>query len=321
MRSIPALGVVAMATVVLLLSLLSVETGHAEPGVTLSLTGPSDAVGVGTEVVVTVMVSNVSDLYGAELGLTFDATLLQVKDADDEAGNGIQVSPGDLLGAGFQGENAADNAAGTVRFGASLVNPAPAINGGGGLLEITFVTQGAGVAPVSLTEAILSDTDGQTILANRDPETVDITIVDTGVFRGRVFLQGRSTYAGGVVWAGSSSAGTAADGSFSLTAAGGASYTVRTEMPRYLDAEKRGLLLAMAQTVGLATVTLPGGDANDDGVINILDLAIIGSAFGSAPAGGKWDARADINDDGLVNVLDLSITGGNFGRSEPVTWP
>jgi hypothetical protein len=49
------------------------------------------------------------------------------------------------------------------------------------------------------------------------------------------------------------------------------------------------------------------GDLNADGQINIFDLSILLSHWGTA------DATADINHDGTVNVFDLSILLSHWG--------
>ena len=57
-----------------------------------------------------------------------------------------------------------------------------------------------------------------------------------------------------------------------------------------------------------ATVLL--GDANDDGTVDLLDLDILGTNFGTSPA---TFAQGDFNNDNVVDLLDLDILGTNFG--------
>lgn len=67
------------------------------------------------------------------------------------------------------------------------------------------------------------------------------------------------------------------------------------------------------------TVTLIGeviettlqGDANGDGTVDLLDLDILGSEFGSM----SGVSPADFNGDTNVDLLDLDILGANFGQS------
>ena len=45
-------------------------------------------------------------------------------------------------------------------------------------------------------------------------------------------------------------------------------------------------------------------DLNADRRINILDMAIFGSAYGSYPGHPRWNPRADLDNNDLVNILD-----------------
>jgi PKD repeat protein len=50
------------------------------------------------------------------------------------------------------------------------------------------------------------------------------------------------------------------------------------------------------------------GDADRDGVVNVLDMIVVGQKFGMAGLVGF----ADVNKDGVVDVLDLILVGQNF---------
>ena len=57
-------------------------------------------------------------------------------------------------------------------------------------------------------------------------------------------------------------------------------------------------------------------DANNDGIVNSLDLALVRSSFGFRGA-----SRADLNGDGVVNALDLAKVRQQFGtRPGPSAW-
>ena len=50
------------------------------------------------------------------------------------------------------------------------------------------------------------------------------------------------------------------------------------------------------------------GDINRDGVVDILDLTIVGARFGQ-----RGQNSADLNGDGLVDIVDLVLVAGEFG--------
>jgi hypothetical protein len=60
-----------------------------------------------------------------------------------------------------------------------------------------------------------------------------------------------------------------------------------------------------------AAASPSNGDINDDGRVNMLDLAYVAAHFGrSTPA-------ADLNRDGKVDIFDLAIVADNYGSGEP----
>ena len=60
----------------------------------------------------------------------------------------------------------------------------------------------------------------------------------------------------------------------------------------------------------VATGLLPG-DANADGMVDLVDLDILGQNFGTTS--GATVGEGDFNGDGMVDLVDLDILGQNFG--------
>lgn len=54
---------------------------------------------------------------------------------------------------------------------------------------------------------------------------------------------------------------------------------------------------------------------NKDCAMNILDLVLVGVAFGKSSGQPGFNPDADFNNDGIINILDLVIVGTNFGSS------
>lgn len=48
-------------------------------------------------------------------------------------------------------------------------------------------------------------------------------------------------------------------------------------------------------------------DLNQDGTVNILDMAVVALAFHSHPSDARWNPKADLNEDGEVNIIDVAL--------------
>ncbi len=148
----------------------------------------------------------------------------------------------------------------------------------------------------------------------------------SGAITGVADLQGRQEPSGALVrvllWNSViASSALGANGAYSLPAPPGAGYRLVVEASGYLRVDHPGISLSPGGSAVLPAVQLPGGDGNDDGVIDILDLSLIGGQYGLGCGDPGWDPRPDINGDCLVNISDLSLVGSNYGLQEPIFWP
>jgi hypothetical protein len=57
------------------------------------------------------------------------------------------------------------------------------------------------------------------------------------------------------------------------------------------------------------------GDCNGDGIVDILDMALVASAFGSYPGHPRWDDRADEHRDSIIDVFDLVTVALHLGET------
>ncbi|ACY13589.1 carboxypeptidase regulatory-like domain-containing protein [Haliangium ochraceum] len=91
-------------------------------------------------------------------------------------------------------------------------------------------------------------------------------------------------------------------------------YTVELSQPGYLSVKTTGTVKAGKQEF-LPCVQLPGGDVNEDRVIDDADLnAVLDSQGTSANPGDPLD----INGDGLIDDKDLGLVQGNLNLSGPL---
>jgi hypothetical protein len=57
------------------------------------------------------------------------------------------------------------------------------------------------------------------------------------------------------------------------------------------------------------------GDVSRDGIVNVDDLYLINVAYGSTPDAPNWNVECDLNNDKVVDVYDLAIVGKKYGNS------
>lgn len=62
-------------------------------------------------------------------------------------------------------------------------------------------------------------------------------------------------------------------------------------------------------------MSLRGGDANGDGVVNILDFALFAQANGAteSPPSSNWDRRTDFDGNRVINIFDFQVFAQNNG--------
>ena len=102
-----------------------------------------------------------------------------------------------------------------------------------------------------------------------------------GEVRGTLRLQGRSSSLGAYVQARGNTHFVAADGSLRITLSPG-TFDLILDSPGYVPVRISGASIEPGETLTLPEMTLPFGDANGDGKIDILDLSIAASNFGVA---------------------------------------
>ncbi len=103
-----------------------------------------------------------SGLWAAEIELRFNATVLQVQDADPGQA-GVQIQPGDFPSPDLVVMNAADNAAGGVRYALTQIAPKEPVSGSGILASITFQGIADGSSDLTFNLVNLADNQGQVI--------------------------------------------------------------------------------------------------------------------------------------------------------------
>jgi hypothetical protein len=276
----------------------------------IDVTGPA-SVTKDEEFEVSVVIRNVTGLYGGQFRLTFDPVYLQ--------GVSGSLSPGGALAPSVVGLAHIDNATGQAWFAVSRQGDQDELSGDVVLATLRLRAMAAvestflGVDNVLLGSKTalnipVGGTDGHTLSISTPSETASVS--------GQVTLEGRAAnnHDGAlVVIEGTGlSATTDGVGNFLFTGLSPGTYDFTADAVGYLPVQCVGRAIVAPETT-LTLVELVAGDVNDNGAIDITDAVAIGTAFGNPAA----NPAADLNDDGAVNVLDLILMAANFGAGSP----
>lgn len=157
------------------LSLLLVASSvSAQEPVVVRVTPANLSLAVGNTSDIAVEIVDVEGLYGFDIQLSFDPTVLEVVDADPDR-PGTQVSLGRMLEPGMSVRDGADNAAGTIHYAMTQLNPSEAKSGTGNLIVIKLRGKAAGDSDLTITSVDLARRDASAIEASPQPGAVTVT--------------------------------------------------------------------------------------------------------------------------------------------------
>ncbi len=143
----------------------------------VSIQPAAQTINVGDTTTVDVQIDNVSDLFGVDLHISFDPSIVKVVDSNPLV-PGDQVEPGAFLdisgGKGFVVDNSADNTAGTITYAATLLSPASPVSGSGPLVRITFEGIAEGNSAITLDSVLLSDAKANEIPATQRDGSITV---------------------------------------------------------------------------------------------------------------------------------------------------
>jgi hypothetical protein len=283
---------------------------------------------VGAEFPITVAVSDVADLFAFEFSLSYNSTFLDVLNV---------VIPPPFIGSVEIGN-------GYLLVSASLPPSYPPLYGSSSLASIAFNATSHGTCTLHLYNTSLFDSIGGTIphLTLDGSVTVTIPIHDIAITNVAPYKT--------VLWQNYSlniNVAVANHGSFTetfnvtvyanmtsvalqaVTLSSGNSTTITFAWNTTDFAKGTYTISAVADNVpsetditdntyidGTITIAMIC-DLNNDGIVDMQDLGIVGKAFASYPGNSRWNPNADLNDDNFVDMPDLAMVGRNFGKMAP----
>ena len=146
--------------VLTMLMLLYWRSGPAfATGATISLAPARVEIGMGETRDIEVLISNVTGLYGLDVILTFDPTIVEVVDLDPDR-EGVQVEEGQFPHPDYLAENEVVNDFGTIWYVASQMSPREPVSGSGTIMTIRFRGKSPGRTDIPVLAVTLSDSGG-----------------------------------------------------------------------------------------------------------------------------------------------------------------
>lgn len=293
-------------------------------GTTLAFNPLLSSVAVGNNVVVSIDLAAVTDLYGYQFQVTYDASKVSASGAF--VNPFFDTTSNTYIPAGWS----ASCTSGVCQFAATHLNTAGPVSGSGTLAQITFMGVSAGNVPLVFSADILADRDGNPIAHTSG--TATINVYGFATISGIVALQGRATpiSVGTVTLTDNANLFpptivnfSATTGAFTVVVpvdASGSNYKLRAAHSLYLWNERAGVAVVVGGTYPQPATILRAGDGTNDGVVDVLDLSCAGGRFGLSPATCAVTGNSDMNEDGIMDILDLVLAGGNFGLFAPRPW-
>lgn len=295
---------VSVLVLALILASTSIVAALADPVIYVD---PMDqTIDVHAQTTVEIWVGSVDDFYGVQFELGYDDTIL----------NGVSIVEGAAFTAFPDEYHVVQNdiAAGAARFAASLlrVPKAGPLAGDLHLATITFDGIAEGASALTLSGVELSNSYGDPIVYTIEHGA--ITVECNAGLIGSVYLEGRTDHSGVLVTLTSGATvlttTTDASGAYAFDDLDIGCYDLTLSYDGYLSVETEAVLCCCS-VVELCRYIMVGGDLNNDGIIDIADLALCAANFGGPGPEG------DVNADGIVNIYDLVLLGKNFKIAGP----
>ncbi|MCD4807513.1 MAG: DNRLRE domain-containing protein [Methanococcoides sp.] len=289
--------------------------GPENPSITpVHLSASSDQIAPGETFTVDVLIDPAVPITGAQLDLLFDGSKLtagSVAEGNlfDQNGASTFFSSGIML-----------NNNGKIEEVYSSIIGQESVTSQGVMATISMTAGSAtGIAEIDLANVVISDTNSNlmpfttskaTVLVDTAPvidqigakyvdETSTLTFAVSATDADGDIL----TYSAADLPAGASF--DSASGEFTWTPAEGQAgiYVVTSEATDGYLADSESFTINV-------NAAYPRADVNEDGIVNILDITLVGQDIGIS---AESNPCCDVNQDGLINILDLTLVAQNFG--------
>lgn len=295
---------------------------------------------VGCLVTVQLNITDVQDLCGLDVGIGWNSALLEYESrtvnipAEGNNGGVLYGPPPPFI---FEDLN---QATGTYRIMAASLSPAPAFDGSGMIVELTFRATAIGTCFLSIFHSNISDSMAYLMPHSRTNGMVEITGIHDiaviyldvycGIFdhnRGcsiTVTVENQGNFADTfsvIILANGTLAGTAQATRGMNNTATFVVFWNTTDWPkgRY---NVSAYALPVQDEIDLADNTLVygwvfvtiAGDLNADRMVDIFDIVKIAVKYGVRKPDPRYSTVCDIDGDGDIDIFDLVIVAVNYGN-------
>ncbi|NIA01888.1 MAG: hypothetical protein GWP15_00735 [Nitrospirae bacterium] len=306
----------------------SVNSNYAGGGPAVTVIAPA-SVGVGDDIVVSVEVDSVNDLYAYGFEITYDPAVLNFVSVVD---SGLLSSDGAATAFNYGLENGVQ---GTLLVGnARLVNPPVGVDGAGVLFDLNFSVVGVDGDNTALTlggSSYLANSVGD-ILASFDGGNVDIgtgaggadSVVNLSVVPGAVMYSLELNWEAGA---------SGADSYIVMRQMVDGNYVVLGEVTELSYIDDYGLLPGVTYNYrliavknGVNALAVDSFGMDDRGILGDLDrsdrvdgrdIEMMARAYGSEYGDEEYNPLCDTTMDGIIDGSDLIDVGANFGITYP----
>lgn len=139
--------IVTLTLLLILTPFLVRVTVRAQTSASIYTVPDYTSVPVGSDVMISIDVSDVENLYGYDVNITYDNRVLSC----------LNATVGDLFPQYLTFEADINDAAGYLRYAITLKSPEPPINGTGDILDIGFNAFAVGTSPLNFASVILDN--------------------------------------------------------------------------------------------------------------------------------------------------------------------
>lgn len=269
--------------------------------------------------VFTLNISNTSNLYGGDIELHFNPSLLQV----------TELSIGDAIyGLNINSHTYYDNINGVIKVSSSRTGDNNGFNGNGELLRVTFEGISPGVSDITFGDLALSDSETNLIEFTAQAGQIEVT---PGIsIKGKVTLQGVRNYAGGVdielidqnfnviATATTDSSGNyLIDHDLNVNPLPQGTFAVGASKQVYLTGIGEWFTPAIGTLTTAPGIELVTGDIDPNNKVDLTDFIQLANIYGetfSWDDNNNWYPYADLNRDNRISIFDLVLLARNYGK-------